>query len=631
MPQALHYHARRFLHSLCALFLLLTPLCAQQPDKTEKKVSNPIGEAEAQRKAVGQTPSEQTRITANVSPTPTDDITITALKQEAQDNLVVYTGEVEGYYRGRYGEISIFADRLTYNDATADLVAEGNVYFEQAGEKFVGERLELNLKTERGVIFNTTGFTSRTPDSTVIAIDADRADKTGEDTYLLENARLTACNDRVPKWAFTAKRARIRLDHRAKVYNAFFRVKGVPIVYVPYASISISKKDRSSGFLLPSSGSSNLKGRTFHQAYYQTLGRSADILFRADVFTKRGIGLGFDFRARTNETSRIAIGSFLVFDRLLGPKRDGAGRPLEDQGGSSFYADAVHNFKNGFTAVADVNITSSFAFRNVFGENVLSAISPEERSLFYLNKNWRAFSFNALFGEQSFFIGRYVYPDGARTLDDQIVKVRQFPAVELSKRSTKVSDSFPVYFSFDSSLGGVRRSETQGDNTLFKTPSIVQRLDFFPRATFPLKPIAGFTLTPSVGLRSTFYSDSVDPLRRQVTGANLFRNYAEINLDIRPPALAKVFRHKDGTPWFKHVIEPYAEYRRIEGIDDFARTIRTDERDVIAETNEVEYGITNRFFVKRQSKDGKSAQAHEWLDLTIAQKYFATNFSRSPR
>src|SRR6185436_1040941 len=213
---------------------------------------------------------------------------------------------------------------------------------------------------------------------------------------MLENAKLTACNDRVPKWAFTAKRARIRVDHRAKVYNALFRVKGVPILYVPYASISISKKDRSSGFLLPSSGSSNIKGRTFHVAYYQTLGRSADILFRNDVFTKRGVGFGFDFRARTNETSHISIGSFVVLDRLLGPKRDAAGNLLPDQGGSSFYIDGVHNFKNGFTAVADVNITSSFTFRNVFGENVLSAISPEERSIFYLNRNWQAYSFNAL-------------------------------------------------------------------------------------------------------------------------------------------------------------------------------------------------------------------------------------------
>ena len=618
------------------IFLLLSAALpqafAQQPGKIEKKVEDPITYAEEQRKAQRPTPRTQPKISVQVGPDAKDNMSAWADKTVADEKskVVIYTGHVEVHYQGRYGEISIFAERMTHNQNTEDVTAEGNVYFEQNGERFVGERMEFNLKTERGSIFSPTGFTSSTRDGTVLTIDAERADKTGEDTYNLDNASLTACNDPVPKWAFTAKRARIRVDHRAKVYNAFFRIKDVPVLWLPYASISINKKSRASGFLLPSTGSSNLKGRTVKLAYFQTLGDSADVLVRTDVYSKRGVGFGFDFRARTNETSRIAVGSFIVIDRVLGPKRDGGGNLLPDQGGSSFYVDAVHNFKNGFTAVADVNITSSFAFRQVFGDNVLTAISPEERSIFYLNKNWRSYSFNGLFGEQSFFIGARLYQNGKAVtdgngnpvFDDQIVKVRQFPAVELNKRSSKIAEWFPAYFSFESSLGGVRRSETRGDQFLLKTPSVVQRLDFFPKLTLPLKPVAGFTLTPSVALRSTFYSDTLDPATRQVTGVNLFRHYADIQLDLRAPALAKVFRHKDGSPWFKHIIEPYAEYRRIAGIDDFDRTIRTDERDLAVNTNEIEYGVTNRFFVKRPTGDGQSTQAHEWLDLTIAQKYF---------
>jgi len=257
-----------------------------------------------------------------------------------------------------------------------------------------------------------------------------------------------------------------------------------------------------------------------------------------------------------------------------------------------------------------VNITSSFDFRQVFSDNILSAISPEERSLFYLNKNWRSFSFNAQFGEQSSFIA------------DQIVKVRKFPSVELSKRPTKVSESLPFYFSFDSGLEGVRRSETSGDQFNLKTPSVVQRLDFAPRLTFPLKSFAGFTVTPSLGFRSTFYSDSLDPVQRVVTGQNLFRNYADLQVDIRPPALAKVFHNKDGSPWFKHIIEPFIEYRQIEGIDEFDSTLRVDERDLIAETNEVAFGISNSFLVKRTNGEGTAPQTHEWLNLTLTQKYF---------
>jgi LPS-assembly protein len=574
------------------------------PDRIDRKVDNPIGYAEEQRKAERQ---GNLKAAAQTTATAASDLfDIVSEEQETQGDLVIAAGNVQATGNG----MLVIADRVTFNKATNDLVAEGNVYFEQEGQKLVGERLELNIRTKRGSVFSPTGFTNRTPDGTSITIDAARADKTGLDTFNLEDTTLTACNEKIPKWSFTAKRARIRVDHRAKVYNAFFRIKGVPILWVPYASVSISKKDRSSGFLLPSSGQSNIKGRTFHLAYYQTLGRSADILLRGDFYSKRGYGLGFDFRARTNETSHVYFGSFLVFDQRFGVVRDQNGNVQPDASGSSFYAEAVHNFKNGFTAVADVNITSSFNFRNVFAENVATAISPEERSIFYLNKNWRSYSFNALFGEQSFFIG------------NQIVKVRQFPAAELNKRATKISLNFPVYFSLDTSLGGVRRSETSGDRTFLKSPSIVQRLDFFPRLTFPLKSVAGFTLTPSVALRSTFYSDSLASNTRTVTGQNLLRNYVDFTADLRAPSLAKVFKHRDGQPWFKHVIEPYAVYRRLAGIDDFTRFIRADERDAIAETNEVEYGITNKFFTRRKSADGKSTQAHEWLDVTLAQKYF---------
>ena len=616
---------RIFLSAFLPVFLLVV-FCvsisrAQRPENTEKKVENPIGAAEEQNKSLRQTAPAKLTIVAQPGAGNDRKIEIVSDSEQKQGNVLIATGNVQV----SDGEILIIADRITYNNATNDVLAEGNVYFEQQGQRLTGDMLEFNYKTRRGSMRNPTAFTNTTPGGVTIIVDANRADKTGADTYNLDNAMLTACQEKVPKWSFTAKRARIRLDHRAKVYNAFFRVKNIPVLYMPYASISISKKDRSSGFLLPRSGSSSIKGRTVHLAYFQTLGRSADLLVRTDVFTKRGIGLGFDFRARTDENSRIAIGSFLVIDRLLGPKFlpncdraiFGDQCKLPDQGGSSFYVDAVQYFKNGFVAVADVNITSSFDFRQVFSDNILTAISPEERSLFYLNKNWRSFSFNALFGEQSVFVADS--NDSTRT---SIVKTRQLPSIEISQRSTKVSEKFPAYFSFGAALEGVRRSETSGNRFDLKTPSVVQRLDLSPRLTFPLKSFAGFTLTPSVGVRSTFYSDSLDPVQRQVVGQNLLRNYADVDLDLRAPALAKIFRRKDGTPWFKHVIEPFVEYRRIVGIDDFNRTLPIDERDMIAETNEVEYGVTNRFLVKRQGRDGSVPQTHELLDITLSQKYF---------
>lgn len=610
----MHY-PKCLLHSLLLILTCAPGAAAQQSQQTERKVENPIGVAEEEKKALRKLPS-QIAITVQTQPGQEEEVSIESEKQELQGDVRIATGKVQITGMG----MLLKADRITFNQVTNDVLAEGNVYFEQEGQKLNGERMEFNLRTRRGSIYTARGLTNRTPDGTTLIIKAVRVDKTGLDTYFLDRALLTACEEPNPKWSFTAGRARLRLDDRAALYNPVFRIKGFPILYLPYISLSTSKKDRSSGFLLPSSGSSNIKGRTVHLAYYQTLGRSADILVRTDIFTKRGLGFGFDFRARPDENSRIAIGSFIVLDRLLGPKKDQQGNPLPDQGGSSFYADAVQYFKNGFVAVADVNITSSFAFRQVFAENVLQAISPEERSLFYLNRNWKSYSFNFSLNEQSTFIA------------DQIIKTRQLPSFEFAKRSSRISEKFPAYFSFDASLEGVRRLESRGDQSLLRSPSIVQRLDFAPRLTLPLRSFAGgFTLTPSLGLRSTFYSNSVSTsfdavsnlFRHTFTGDNLFRHYADAELDFRPPALARIFRHKDGTPWFKHVIEPYITYRRIAGIDEYDRTPLIDERDAVVSTNEIEYGIDNRFFVRRPSgADGQAKQAYEILSVSLAQKYF---------
>ena len=70
---------------------------------------------------------------------------------------------------------------------------------------------------------------------------------------------------------------------------------------------------------------------------------------------------------------------------------------------------------------------------------------------------------------------------------------------------------------------------------------------------------------------------------------------------MRPPTLDRVFdREFLGRKW-KHVIEPRVTYRFVSGVNNFARILRFDERDILSNTNEVEYGVVNRLYAKRTS------------------------------
>jgi len=456
------------------------------------------------------------------------------------------------------------------------------------------------------------------------------------DTIIATNVQVTACDEDVPKWSFHAKRAEIKTGDRVRVYSPTLRVKDVPIFYLPYASVSIKQRDRASGFLTPTFGGSGAKGFRVSSAYYQTLGRSADVTLRSDLYTSRGVGIGADVRTRANSRSYFNLGFYAVKDRVLGPKADAA---HPDQGGSSFYVEGVHYFPNGFIAAADVNITSNLAFRQVFSDNIQQAISPEERSQVFVNKDHGDYSFNFLARTQ------------VTSLPTSRIRIRELPGITIEKRASPLSflKKLPVYFSFEAGAEGVSRKESVDDLLAFRSevggdpiisPSLVQRLDFHPRVALPLS-FAGFSVTATAARRVTFYSNSMDQANRSVLSRNLTRGYGEFELDVRPPALAKDFHHRNGVFFFRHVIEPYITYRKISGINEFDRIIRFDYNDAIADTNEIEFGISNRFFTRRSTENVSSAavratsageqtplssQPYEAITITVRGKYFFDRF-----
>jgi len=598
-----------FLRLLLASFIIVLAgysALAQQTNPVDRKVTNPMTDTPnvnpLNPDQSVQQPAPRTNTVQGVS---TDQLQVDATKQTVTGpenaRVVVYEGNVDV----RIGTYRLQADKVTVYEAENRVVAEGSVVFDQADmQRITGSRGEWNYRTKTGLFLDSTGYTNQTQDGTRLYFTADRVEKVSLDTIVVTNVQITACDEDVPKWSFHAGKARIKMGDRVRIYSPTLKVKKVPIFYMPYATISIKHRDRASGFLTPTFGGSGAKGFRLSNAYYQTLGRSADITFRNDIYTQRGVGIGADLRTRANSRSFFDAGFYAVKDRILGPKED-AQHP--DQGGSSLYVEGVHYFKNGFIAAADVNVTSNLAFRQVFSDNIQQAISPEETSQVFVNKDHNEYSFNFLARTQ------------VTSLTVTRIRIRELPSVSIDKRPTllKFISKLPVYFSFEGAAEGVSRKETVEDSVQFLndvggnaiiTPSIVQRLDIHPRFEVPFS-FSGWNVTASGNGRVTFYSNSLDPATRDVLGTNVTRSYGEFELDVRPPAFARDFKHGDGSFHFRHVIEPYVLYRRLAGINNFDRIIRFDYVDAIADTNEIEFGIANRFFTKRSTQKVSGSNA----------------------
>ncbi|MCU1264680.1 MAG: Organic solvent tolerance protein OstA [Acidobacteria bacterium] len=612
----------------------------QNTNPVDRKVTNPMTDTPNVNPLTQDQPiPARTPAKKGEAPQVTDRLTVDAQKsteigKEKGERIVVHEGNVDA----RIGTYRLQADKVTVYEATNRVVAEGNVVFDQGEQqRITGSRAEWNYKTKTGFFINSTGFTNQTQDGTRLYFTADRVERVSLDTIIAENAQITACDENVPKWSFHAKRVKIKTGDRARLVSTSFRIKGLPVIYLPYASISIKHRDRASGFLTPTFGGSGAKGFRVSEGYYLTLGRSADITFRGDVYTQRGLGFGTDLRTRANSRSFFNAGFFYVKDRILGPHADAA---HPDQGGSSFYVEGVHYFPNGFTAAADVNVTSNLAYRQVFSDSIQQAISPEERSQVFVNKDHKDYSFNFLARAQ------------VTSLPNTRIRIREMPSVTIDKRPSPLSffKKLPVYFSFEGGAEGVSRKETTDDLIAFRrdvgrdpmiSPSMVQRLDFHPRVEVPFS-FSGWNLTGSAAGRVTFYSDSVDPTLQMVTNRNLMRSYGEFEVDLRPPSLARNYHRNNGSFFFRHLIEPYLIYRRIVGVNDFDRVIRFDYVEAVADTNEIEFGLANRFFTRRSTenvsaaakkkaaqdgaKGSKATQPYEALTITVRGKYFFDRF-----
>jgi LPS-assembly protein len=177
------------------------------------------------------------------------------------------------------------------------------------------------------------------------------------------------------------------------------------------------------------------------------------------------------------------------------------------------------------------------------------------------------------------------------------VKIMHEPSLQASSVDRKLAKS-PFTWNFDSSIDSLSRRESD-----LVTDHFVGRLDVSPRLALPLS-WKGWDVRSEIGVRDTFYSQSQRFTPSSLTGvpreASLNRGTFEATIQLRPPALDKVFEREVLGLKLKHVIEPEITYHYVTGVNHFQDTLRFDERDILSDTNEVEYGFTQRLYARRR-------------------------------
>jgi len=189
------------------------------------------------------------------------------------------------------------------------------------------------------------------------------------------------------------------------------------------------------------------------------------------------------------------------------------------------------------------------------------------------------------------------------------IKITHAPSFDASSVDRPLGHS-PFYWSFDASAAGLARSDPGGCTAQansspvctppFRTGNLLGRFDLAPDISAPLL-FRGWSLRPELTLHDTYYTERFVPLTGLAENNPVNRRALETAVELRPPTLERVFDKPFlGRKW-KHVIEPRFVYRYVAGVDNFASILRFDERDILSDTNEIQYGLVTRLYAKKSA------------------------------
>ena len=120
--------------------------------------------------------------------------------------------------------------------------------------------------------------------------------KLGPKKYKIVDGAFTTCVQPTPRWEVVSGSATLNLDDYALLKNSVFRVKGVPLMYLPIFYYPIQEDDRATGFLIPTYGTSTLRGS---RSATPSSGRSRAARTRPSIhdwFSKAGQQMGGEYR-----------------------------------------------------------------------------------------------------------------------------------------------------------------------------------------------------------------------------------------------------------------------------------------------------------------------------------------------
>lgn len=499
--------------------------------------------------------------------------------------------EAHGRVEVRRGDFLLKGDHLQWKTDTKELIAWGNVVLTEGEDRLECERLEVNLETQLGRVYQARLFLK----DQNFHITGREAEKRGENRYRIREGSFTTCDGDKPSWKFTVKELEITLEGYGVAKGSTFYIEGIPGLYLPWAIFPV-KRERQTGFLLPRVGYSQTYGPEIKTAFFWAIRKDMDSTLYLDYLGKRGFKEGVEYRYAFAPGTEGQANIYFIDDQEFQKNRYG------------FFIQNQQKLPFHFYLKGNINRVSDRSYHRDFDEDLPSMAKIDSRSLGELRstlfggKNWDQFVF---------LTEAVLYQDLTKRNDEETLQ--KLPQMSLYAHPQSLFHS-PLFFDFSSSYTHFWREKGVK----------VHRGDLFPRISLPMRLFQVLKVDSSIGPRETLYKSYDDLTQRKEGwksretiegGVDLSVEFYRVYEGSRIQKVSNVFQI---SKWM-HTIEPMIGYHYRPRVNQEDLPF-IDELDRLPYTNQITYGITQRL-IGKPKQEGIDSGPFEYAKLKIFQSY----------
>jgi LPS-assembly protein len=509
-------------------------------------------------------------------------------------------------------DLQFFADFMEIRSDQDLITASGHVVFVSGGNRIAADRMEFNTRTQTGTFYNAQGTASLGDrvDRSMFGTQEPEAffwgaelKKLGPTRYRITRGGFTTCMQPTPRWELVSGSVTLNLDHYALLTNSVFRVKGVPLMYLPVFYYPIQEDDRATGFLIPTYGATTLRGQTISNAFFWAMGRSHDATLYHDWMSTAGQQVGSEYRYVLGPGSQGTTQFSLLDERAL--PSPGTDVMLPGRRSYSLRGDAAQVLPRGFRARGSADYFSSIETQQQYQQDLYRATNRSRR----------------FGGHVTGALGQYLISATADRNDvfysaTSHVTHGSLPRVSVSRPERQIGRS-RLYFGLNGEYVTLLRSTTQND--VRTQDQGLTRLDISPVLRVPFNRWPFLTINSVVAWRGTYWTESLSETSPGLqVNEGIGRQYFDVQSRITGPVFNRIFNTPESryAERFKHVIEPTLTVQRLTAIDEFDRIVKLESIDyTVGNVTRYTYALTNRLYAKREV-------AREILTVGVSQTYY---------